>query len=272
MRSYFFIPASLYANVSKILEKGVDEIVIDFEDSIKVSEKEDILTSIDKFEASKNYWFRIPLRISFDDDLSFDFMDYVVSLGYKKIVLPKVKNYEELKLVIQRYTEIEYILLIEHPRLLNQIEVITTEVTGLKGVALGSHDLMAYIGSKHSLSNLEYPRQKVLYAARASEIEAIDIASMELKNEGDFINEIKDGFEKGFDSKFFIHPWQLGLLKKMIFYTDSEIEWATEVITKYNEVNSAGEFTPVVINGQIIERPHLKRAQYIIEKQTKNEN
>src|SRR5690606_35201677 len=121
------------------------------------------------------------------------------------------------------------------------------------------------IGGVHDLKNLEYARQQLLYIARAIKISAIDIASMELSNASILEEEILDGVYKGYDAKFFIHPWQMNVFKSISLYSDQEIKWALNIQKEFNKVGSNEEFNPIVIEGQIIERPHLKKAKKIIK-------
>lgn len=130
---------------------------------------------------------------------------------------------------------------------------------------MGSHDFMSEVGGEHTLENLQVVRQQLLYLARMCSIEAIDIASMELENKSSFTGELLDGFKKGYDAKFFIHPWQLNVFKQLKLYTEKDYSWASKILETLKEVGTANEFNPIVIDGQIIERPHLNKAKKIIK-------
>ncbi len=44
-----------------------------------------------------------------------------------------------------------------------------------------------------------------------------------------------------------------------------ELQWARRVKEELLKVGSSDEFNPIVIDNQIIERPHLKKAEKIIK-------
>lgn len=88
---------------------------------------------------------------------------------------------------------------------------------------------------------------------------------MELQNQELFEKEIIDGFQKGYDAKFFIHPWQKHVYDSINFYNEIDYKWALRIQEELENVGNLNEFNPVVINGQIIERPHLNRMKKILK-------
>lgn len=271
MRSYFFIPGDKYKNISLIRQQRLDEIIIDLEDAVRGSDRAGIIAELKEDPESRELWIRVPLRTSFEQPLNVDICLQLLNEGFTKFVLPKLRSEVELKELLAAGGDvmdgIQYILLIEHPQLLLELDGLALSTPlGLKGIGLGSHDMMSLVGGKHVLKNLQYPRQKVLYAAKAAGLEAIDIASMELRDQLQFEEELKDGFDKGYDAKFLIHPWQLNLFNRFEYYSEEEIAWARQVVEAYSRVKGNEEFAPVIIGNEVIERPHLKRALMIIEK------
>lgn len=269
MRSYFFIPGTLYKNIALIRSQGVDEIIIDLEDAVRTSEREAILQQMLDSSESRDYWVRVPLRTSFEQDVEPGTFHYLLEKGFRKFILPKLRSAAELDQLTSHPLAKgkAYILLIEHPRLLLELyDKVLEKNNNIQGIGLGSHDMASWIGAKHTLKNLEYPRGKVLYLAKAFEIEAIDIASMELQDQAQFEEELRDGIEKGYDAKFLIHPWQLKLFNNLNYYTQEEVQWAEKVVEAYNQVKGKDEFAPIVIDNEVIERPHIKRALKIMDK------
>ena len=102
-----------------------------------------------------------------------------------------------------------------YEELLNTINSYRNRISA---IGLGSHDFMASIGGKHTLQNLEVVRQHILYMAKAANIISIDIASMDLKDAEQFRSEVVDGFDKGYNAKFVIHPIQLHIRQNIKFY------------------------------------------------------
>lgn len=265
MKSFFFIPASKLSKISSIREEGVYEIVIDLEDAISSRELNLFLEDIILLQ-DRSYFIRVP--VIKDNKVNFEIINKLIVSGFKKFMLPKLstfKHFNELSSNI-KFPPKSIIILIENPKLLFDIPKLLEEYSNIIfGICLGSHDYIAEIGGLYTLNNLEYPRQLILNYARMFNIMAIDIASMDISNFDDFEKEVIDGFNKGYDAKLLIHPKQLMRFKNLKFYSAEDYNWAIKVITALNKTDIVENFTPVVINGKIVERPHIKRAKLILE-------
>ncbi|WP_299248751.1 aldolase/citrate lyase family protein [uncultured Lacinutrix sp.] len=265
MDSYFFVPGNRVHKLDTIKSLGVSQIIIDLEDAVKFSEREEIFKKFKNTENLKQHFVRIPL-FNEKEVLDLHFLNNFIALGYTKFVFPKLNSFEEVSKVFNSINNInlQVILLIETPRLfLEAKEVLLTFKRFVTGIGIGSHDFMSVVGGEHSLKNLEFLRQQLLYLARMINITAIDIASMNLNEEEAFKEEVLDGFKKGYDAKFFIHPWQFKTYQELKLYSKEEYIWATKILTTLKEVGSEEEFNPIVIDGEVIERPHLNKAKKI---------
>ncbi|MBA4745331.1 MAG: hypothetical protein H2058_08735 [Muricauda sp.] len=267
MQSFFFIPANKLHKIAHIKEKGATEIVIDLEDAVKTSEKNNLLERILKYpnEDIRNCFFRVPLM---DSKGNFDFkiFDRLLENGFTRFVFPKLTGFNDFELCLKRTkSTLKVILLIETPRLyMESFNHISNYHQHVYGLALGSHDFISAIQAKHTLQNLEVLRQQILYFSKAYDILAIDIASMNIMDGESFREELMDGFDKGYDGKFIIHPNQLEIVNGTKFYSDLEYEWALQVEQKLNKHGGANEFDPILINGKVVEKPHIKLAIRII--------
>ncbi|MHA6697193.1 aldolase/citrate lyase family protein [Chryseobacterium sp. A321] len=266
MDSYFFVPGTKLHKIADIEKLGISKIIIDLEDAVKVSEREEILKNIKTDPLYQSFYVRVPLYDE-TEKLNTSILTNLYSEGFRKFVFPKIQKASDFERIISErdYLNLQVILLIENARFFFEVkDVLIKYEFCFSGIGIGSHDFMAEIGGVHDLKNLEYVRQKILYLARMINIQAIDIASMELRAESLLEEEIKDGIYKGYDAKFFIHPWQIQLFKSISLYSDDELSWALKVETEYGKVANQAEFNPVIIDGQIIERPHLRKAMKII--------
>lgn len=266
MESYFFVPANRLHKFASIKQLGIDYIVVDFEDAIKTSEREILLGDLNVNHIPKDTFIRVPLY-NLKNELSFDFYLQLKALGFRNFVFPKLQNIVDLTALIEYLDgKGKSILLVETPLLFVELkDVLSKYAKYFYGIALGSHDLMNAIGGIHTLQNLEFYRQQLLLYSRAYQVMALDIASMELKDAIELRNEILDGFRKGFDGKFYIHPWQIAQKDLIKFYTNNDFKWAKKVFAAYKEVNDKEEFNPIVVDGEIIEKPHLNRVFNILK-------
>jgi len=127
---------------------------------------------------------------------------------------------------------------------------------------LGSHDFMAFMEIPHLLDNLKFSRQQTILVAKAYGKIAIDIASMNIKDKNLFEEELVSGYSMGFKNKFIIHPQQLQWLQGYQ-ENNSEKIWAERILASL-PANYDGE--PFILDGEIIEKPHVKKALKILNK------
>lgn len=267
MESYFFIPGTRLHKVNDILKINVSEVIVDLEDAVKFSERKQILAQLLENTDFSRFNVRIPLYNN-ENKLDSYYLDNLYSAGFRKFVFPKIQKNSDFEQLISNnnYPEIQLILLVETPRLfLEAKDLLLKHESFFVGIGLGSHDFMGEVGGVHTIQNLEYLRQHLLYLARMINIKAIDIASMELKDSSFLQEEIIDGVHKGYDAKFFIHPWQIEVFHSISIYSEQEIKWALQIQQELNKVTDKTEFNPIVLEGQVIERPHLYRAQKILK-------
>lgn len=266
MVKFFFVPANRLHKVDDIKILGVDYLIIDLEDAVKTSERQIYTEQLSTSQISRDFFVRLPIY-DLQDKLDFELLKKLKSYGYKNFVIPKIQNithYDALRELLNKEDKI--ILLVETPLFLLQLtELLTKNYSEIVGLGLGSHDLMNTLGAKHEFRNLDFYRHMILLNAKAFNLTAIDVASMELKDKEEFKSELKQAFEQGFDAKLFIHPWQIRVFNETSLYTEQDLNWAKLVHREYNKVNDSEEFNPIVIKGVIIEKPHLERMFKILK-------
>ncbi|WP_396636215.1 HpcH/HpaI aldolase/citrate lyase family protein [Maribacter sp. R77961] len=272
MKSFFFVPGTKLDKLSKIKALGVDEIIIDMEDSVLEAERMALSkVIIDNASKYKENWVRLPLRNLFSEPCNYKFLELFAEKGFRKLVIPKLKSSKEFKKLykyIAQYPNVSVILLIEHPKLLLQLDKVLNydSLDIIKGMGIGSHDLLAHIGAKHNKTQLAFPRFLVLYYAKAYHKKSFDIASMNIKNDKAFKEEVINGVESGFDAKFLIHPKQVKWLKECLSANEVELLWAQKIIGSLPKEFQGSEVEPYILDGEIIEKPHIEKARKILGK------
>lgn len=269
MESYFFVPASKINKIQDLSKLKIKEYIIDFEDAIKASQRNSFFSELNNLENSKNFYLRVPLHsLNHADKLDLKFISKFIEQGFTKFVFPKISSINQLEQVFTTFEtkNLEIILLVETPRLYLELQsTIFNYQNILTGIGLGSHDFMSIVGGKHTLKNLEVLRQNILYLAKSCNILSIDIASMDINDEELFENEVTDGFNKGYDAKFIIHPKQLQIINNIHFYTEEEYIQALKIDEELSKLENKKEFNPIILDGKIIEQPHINRAKQILK-------
>jgi len=163
MESYFFIPGTKLHKIQNIQNLDVDEIIIDLEDAVKVSERKQILEKLIVTNEFKNFYVRIPLYTT-NESLDTSFFVELYNNGFRKFVFPKIQQSQDFKVIISEhsYEDLQIILLVESTRFFLEVQdVLLAYSYVFSGIGLGSHDFIAEVGGVHDLRNLEYITLKV---------------------------------------------------------------------------------------------------------------
>ena len=271
LKSYFFIPANRVDFINKIDRIKADYLIFDLEDSINDSIYYECVENLRSFKKRSNYF----IRTKFFENKRFisKNIDDSIKLGFFNFVIPKLDEISQIveieefmvKNFKNDFEKYSFILLVESPKALMFLkEILLKTKLNIVALALGSHDYCRNIGMKHNLENLDFARQFVLNIARAFNLVAIDIASMQVSKLQYFEKEAMSAFEMGYEAKFILHPEQLKVLKNLVYYNKLEIKEAKEVLKIVEETN-VEKFTVIKVGPKLYEKPHLKRFSDIIE-------
>jgi citrate lyase subunit beta/citryl-CoA lyase len=104
---------------------------------------------------------------------------------------------------------------------------------------------------------------RIILAARAAGIAAIDTPYMKLDDPDGLARSSRLARELGFDGKSAIHPAQVGSINAAFSPTAEQVAWARRVVALAPDGDITG-LGAAVLDGQLIEAPHLKRAERIL--------
>lgn len=269
LKTYFFIPATKKRFIEKMSSIAADEFVFDLEDAIAENECDEAYENLANVENRGKYIVR-PRLYNSSGKLNNKRLEKLIDMGFKRFFIPKADTLESLDdlLNIFNYYEVkdlEWYYLVESPTALMHVkEIALSGKYPLKGICLGSHDYAASMGMAYSLESISWARHYVLNVSKACDIEAIDMASMVLKDKELFQTECHQAFKMGFESKLVIHPAQLLVIKELEYFTPDEIALAKEISTKV-DLTELSNFSVITIDGMLYERPHINRMKRILE-------
>ncbi|MDA3865548.1 MAG: aldolase/citrate lyase family protein [Salinivirgaceae bacterium] len=276
LKTYFFIPATRKKFIDKMPFIDADEFVFDLEDAIAENDSESAFENLQNIENRDQYIVRPRLYTS-SGKLMNNKLEKLIDMGFHRFFIPKTDTPAMLDdlLNVFNYYEIdnlEWYYLIESPAaLMNIKEMALSGKYPLKGICLGSQDYAAEMGMSYSLETISWARHYVLNVAKACKIEAIDMASMVLKDRKLFETECHQSFRMGYDSKLVVHPAQLEVLHDLDYYSKEEIEQAQYINEKVN-LSELKNFSVITVDGLLYERPHINRVKKILNYIKKHEN
>ncbi|HUT07069.1 MAG TPA: CoA ester lyase [Nitrosopumilaceae archaeon] len=280
-RSLIFVPG----NNSRFLEKArdlkADIVCFDLEDSVPDKEKNQArkliktaLKSHSKYHSSIFVRTNSPLSGKIPDDLK-----EIVQKGIDGIVIPKINNVKELKIIEKKLQSFEKIRKLKSIQIIPSIEsaegvVNTFQIASfskrVSAVVFGVFDLLNDLGIEYTKDpeGAKYSRGKIPIDAKAAGVASIDAIWQDLKDIKGLEKDCTIGKNLGFTGKSLIHPDQISITHKIFYPTKSEIQWAEKVCTSYLDSIKKGKGATTV-EGKMIDEVHFKQAEEIL-KITKN--
>lgn len=277
-RSMLFVPGNNPGMVRDAHIYGSDSIMFDLEDSVAVTEKDAARFLVYNALTHLKYGSKeLVVRINdLGSGLGIADLEAIVRAQPDVIRLPKTECARD---VIDCEREIERIeraagipvgrtgmmAAIESARgVLNAYEIATASKR-LIGIALGAEDYVTDLKTTRSDgTELFFARNMILNAARAAGIDALDTVYSDVNNEEGFIAEATLIKKLGFNGKSVINPRQIPPLHRVFLPGEKELNKARAIMEAIEEANARGSGV-ASLNGKMIDKPVVLRAQYLLE-------
>ena len=277
-RSMLFVPGNNPGMVRDAHIYGSDSIMFDLEDSVAVTEKDAARFLVYNALTHLKYGSKeLVVRINdLSSGLGVADLEAIVRAQPDVIRLPKTECARD---VIDCEREIERIeraagipvgrtgmmAAIESARgVLNAYEIATASKR-LIGIALGAEDYVTDLKTTRSDgTELFCARNMILNAARAAGIDALDTVYSDVNNEEGFIAEATLIKKLGFNGKSVINPRQIPPLHRVFLPSEKELNKARAIMEAIEEANARGSGV-ASLNGKMIDKPVVLRAQYLLE-------
>ena len=177
-RSLLFIPTLSEAFLAKAHQRGADGIILDLEDSIPPTRKQDARQCLaDAVNRLRQHPIDVLVRINAPWRLAVRDLEAAVMLGVSAIIAPKVAGPDHVEALAETLAELEaergitdrigLIGLLETPRAVLHAEAIAKS-TRMRGLVLGGEDFALAMGAPPTVDLLKQPCQHVALAAKAA--------------------------------------------------------------------------------------------------------
>ncbi|WP_243373868.1 HpcH/HpaI aldolase/citrate lyase family protein [Microvirga solisilvae] len=289
MRSLLFVPGDSQKKLEKALTSGADVLLIDLEDSVALSAKEEARRVTSAFLETQRanadrpkFYVRVNGLTTglIDADL-----DGVMKAAPDGIVLPKTVGGADVahlgaKLAVR---EAEFGLEDGATRIL---AIATENAAGifalgtfygashrLMGLTWGGEDLSADVGAEANRDEsgaytdpYRLARSLTLFGAAAAGVDAIDSVFTNFRDMDGLAAECRAARRDGFVAKMAIHPAQVPVINEAFTPSAEAIKRAKAVIEAFIANPGAGV---VGVNGEMLDRPHLLRAERLLRRAAK---
>ena len=120
--------------------------------------------------------------------------------------------------------------------------------------------MAADLRCKNAWEPLLYARSKVVHAAAAAGIDAIDVPYLDLDDPEGMRREALLARDLGFCGKGSIHPKQIAILNEVFTPEKTLVEHARKIINAFEEADTG----LVVVDSKLIEKPVLREMKRIL--------
>lgn len=281
MRSLLFVPGDSPKKQQKGLESGADALILDLEDSVALDAKQQAREITLAFLKATRALARRPRLIVRVNALSTGLtdadLDAAMQGGADAIMLPKSEGGVDASHLAAKIAvrEAEYDL----PDGATKIIPIATEtgkgVFGLGTYAGATHRLAALTWGAEDLSvdlgaetnRLEdgsyadpyrLARSLTLFGAAAAQVDAIDTVFTNFRDAEGFRAECLAARRDGFAGKMAIHPAQVAPINEIFAPAPEALARADAIIALFAANPGMGV---IGLDGEMLDRPHLVRAQ-----------
>ena len=289
-RSELAVPGSQEKMILKSAETEADLVFLDLEDAVAPAQKEsararviDALRDIDWGRKTRAVRMNSVDTVWSHDDV----IDVVSKAGAQLdiIIVPKVKAPRDVWFVETLLLQLESKLrlgkqigievLIEETEALARVEEIAGCSPRLEALILGVGDLSASQGIRMgnvSDPALRYPgdmwhyaRNRMIVAARANKIDAIDGPYPNYRDGGGYRREATWGATLGAAGKWCIHPSQIEIANDVFAPTQKEIEVAKRMCDAYAASQTAGDGA-VGESGMLVDAASVRIFEGVLER------
>ncbi|HEY0780887.1 MAG TPA: CoA ester lyase [Thermoanaerobaculia bacterium] len=254
---------------SKAEEVGADISTLDLEDSVPMGSKEEARRLAFPFLAARRppgtggvLRALRPNTLHSEEGLR-DLLG-LIDAGARPdiLMMPKVESAAELVLldqVLERVPDIVFFPLIETAKGIQAIDEIAT-APRVRGLILGLADLSANLSSSMVGEHMAYARTRMIYAAAAHGLQALDSPCFELHDPDALQMEIERAAQMGFSGKVSVHPKHIGTINAGFTPNPEEVDRARRVLGMIR--GNQGRIS--VIDGLMIGPPAVMKAERLL--------
>jgi citrate lyase subunit beta/citryl-CoA lyase len=282
-RSIHFVPGGNEKMLNKALGLAADSLILDLEDSVTPDRKGIARDEVCDWLANVDFKNQEKLvRINpMDSEWGREDLEAVLQHRPDGIVLPKVLDLKAVhavdQLIINQekiagadYSDIKLLLIGTEmaAAVFNLAQMVNHE--RVDGVTWGAEDLSVSLGARakrdeqgNYLEVFSFVRSMCLLAAVAAKVQPIDAVYVDIKNTAGLAKECKTAADMGFTAKLTIHPDQIDIVNEAFTPSTAEIEAATVLVAAFEEQEAKGAMA-FKFDGEMVDVPHLKRAQQVL--------
>ena len=270
LRSALYMPGINQKAMDKALNLDCDAVVLDLEDAVEVSKKEDSRQLVIRQIENNDYGPRVVVVRVNDLGTKWGEQDVaaLANLPIQAILVPKVSEIRDISRMVDLLnrlgSELPIWIMVETPlAIINTNELARQpRVTAL---VMGTSDLVVDLCAEHleERQNISYALQRSIIAARAFGKKILDGVHLDFRDLDSLRNVCRLGKSMGFDGKTLIHPDQIPVANDAFSPSEAELDKAKRVIDAWRSAQTRGSGV-VEVDGTLVESLHVEEAKRLI--------
>ncbi|SNS96552.1 (S)-citramalyl-CoA lyase [Pseudomonas segetis] len=264
IRTALFVPASRPERIPKALAVGSDAVIVDLEDAVEETLKEQARADLDAF-LQANPEARLHVRINAASHSGHDADIALCSRhpGVVGVLLPKVESAAQVRHLATCKKPIWPI--VESAKGLQALVEIA-QAQGVERLSFGGLDLGLDLGLAAATAGasrmLDQARFAIVLQSRLAELAPpLDSVFPAIDDPDGLAQFARDANDMGFGGMLCIHPKQVAVVHQSLMPAADELDWAQRVMNA--AAQGAGVF---VIDGQMVDAPVLGHAKRLLER------
>ncbi|HEX6424515.1 MAG TPA: CoA ester lyase [Acidimicrobiales bacterium] len=259
-RSMLFVPGNRPDMAAKAPRSAPDVVVLDLEDAVPPAAKPDARAAVRRAAAELAGVVTVCVRVNppttrwFADDVA------ALPAGVAAVVVPKLESAAQVAEAAGALDGRPVVAGLETVRgVLDAREVLQPPVAACY---FGAEDYVADLGGVRTPGNAEVAaaRSFVAAAARLAGVPALDMVTIDFRDDDRFLAEARDARALGYAGKMCIHPAQVPLAREAFRPTADEVDGARRLLAAFA---AAGGDT-IAFEGQMVDEVVAARARAIL--------
>ncbi len=257
-RSVLIAPGSDDRKVRKALASHADEVILDLEDAVAVSNKVQAREFVRHLMVETERVGSISVRINgLDTPWAHDDLAMCATAPrLTSVIVPKTETGLDLEMVSEalKGTSVGIQALVETPRGVQNVARLSAATERLEALVLGYADLGAALGRSRSSPPEQWlsMQDAVLVAARVAGIAAIDGPHLGVENDASFERSCTWIRSLGFDGKWVIHPRQVDTVMTTFTPSENAVDEARRILQTLSDAAELGTGA-VQLDGQMLD-------------------